>query len=142
MASENLELVRSILVDWEGGNYSSNGWADPEIELVIVDGPAPGRWRGLAEMARGWREFLSAWEEWTIEVEEYRELDHERVLVLAHFKGRGKTSGLELAQMRTRGANLLHLREGKVTTLGIYWDRGRALADLGLPPEDGGPTAS
>jgi hypothetical protein len=36
---------------------------------------------------------LSAWEDFRIEVEEYREADGERVLVLWNFKGRGKASG-------------------------------------------------
>jgi hypothetical protein len=50
-------------------------------------------------MARANRDFLSAWDRWRIEADEYRELDDERVLVLAHMTGRGKTSGLELTQM-------------------------------------------
>jgi hypothetical protein len=33
-------------------------------------------------MAQGTRDFLSAWEEFRFEAEEYRELDDERVLVL------------------------------------------------------------
>jgi ketosteroid isomerase-like protein len=67
----------------------------------------------------------------------YRELDGERVLVLTHYSGRGKTSGLELGQVRSKGATLFHVRGGKVTRIVHYWDRERALADLGLAREAG-----
>jgi ketosteroid isomerase-like protein len=90
-------------------------------------------------MVEGWREFLSAWEEWRGEAEEYRELDEERGLVLGQFTARGKTSGLEVAQLRTKGANVFHVRDGKVTRLVIYHDHERALVDLGLAPETGSP---
>jgi ketosteroid isomerase-like protein len=129
--------VRSIYAEWGRGDYSSTYWADPEIEYVHADGPAPGSWKGLAEMAEGWRGFLSVWEDVRADAEEYRELDSERVLVLFLMGGRGKTSGLETAQLRTRGANLFHVRGGKVTRLVLYFDRERALAELGLAPEAG-----
>jgi ketosteroid isomerase-like protein len=91
-------------------------------------------------MAQAWRDWLSgAWEDWRVATDEYRELDDERVLALGHFSARGKTSGMELAQMRTRGASLWHVAGGKVTRLVIYWDRENALADLGLPSETGSP---
>ena len=67
----------------------------------------------------------------------YRELDDERVLVLYRRSGRGKTSGLELGQIRSKGAVLFHARGGKVTRLVFYWDRERALADLGLAAQAG-----
>jgi ketosteroid isomerase-like protein len=77
-------------------------------------------------------EFLNAWDDLAPEVEEYREIDGERVLVFAHPTGRGKTSGLDLGYMRTRGAQLFHVRDGKVTRVVHYLDRDRAFADLGL----------
>jgi ketosteroid isomerase-like protein len=137
MASANLELVRSICAGWERGEYSSAEWAHPEIEAVMADGLAPGHWTGLAGMAEGWRDFLRAWDDFHHEVEEYRELDSERVLVLVHWGGRGKTSGLEVGRMMTRSAVLFHVRAGKVTRLVAYLDRDRALADLDLAPHAG-----
>jgi ketosteroid isomerase-like protein len=133
--SANLDLVRSIYAAWERGDFSSAEWADPEIEYVIADGPSPGRWTGLTGMSEGQRDFLGAWEDLRVEAEEYRELDGERVLVLAHNTGRGKASGLELGQMQTRGAVLFHLRSGTVIRVAAYFDRERALADLGLARE-------
>jgi hypothetical protein len=60
--SENLDLVRSIYADWGRGDYSSAGWADPEIAYTYAGGPSPGRWTGLAAMAEGFRDWFSAWE--------------------------------------------------------------------------------
>jgi ketosteroid isomerase-like protein len=133
--SANLDLVRSIYADWESGDYSSAEWAHPDIEYVIADGPSPGSWKGRAGMTESFRDFLGAWKDFRAEVQEYRELDDERVLVLIRFSGRGKTSELELDQMRAKGATLYHVRGGKVTRMVTYFDRERALADLGLAPE-------
>jgi ketosteroid isomerase-like protein len=136
-ASANLDLVRSIYADWERGDYTATEWAHPDIEYVIADGPSPGRWKRLTGMAEAWRDWLSAWEGYHVEAEGYRELDGERVLVFTLYTGRGKTSGIQLAQMRSGGANLFHVRDGKVTRFVGYWDRERALADLGIAPEAG-----
>jgi ketosteroid isomerase-like protein len=130
--SANLDLVRSIYAAHEHGDYSSTEWAHPEIELVIVDGPSPGTWRGLAAMAEPMRDSLRAWEDLRTEAEECRELDDERVLVLIRVGGRGRASGLEAARMAAGPACLFHIRDGKVTNYIVYWDRARALADLGL----------
>jgi ketosteroid isomerase-like protein len=134
MASANLDLVRSIYAAWERGDRSSIEWAHPEIEFVIVDGPAPGSWTGPGGMAEGFRDLLSAWEEWRPQADEFHELDGKRVLVLDHFSGRGKASGLEVRRMRTEGAVLFHLRGGKVTRLIVYYDREHAFTELGLAP--------
>ena len=124
MSEENVEIVRSIYAEWERGDFSSAEWAHPEIEFVVPDGPDPGTWRGLAEMTESWRSQVSAWDAFDAAADEFRELDDERVLVLSHFGGRGKASGLKVEQ---KGAELFHLRNGKVTRLVTYWDRDRAL---------------
>jgi hypothetical protein len=66
------------------------------------------------------------------EAEEYREIDGGRVLVLVCNHGLGRTSGVDLEHVRYRAAHVFQLRNGKVTRLILYWDRDRALADLGL----------
>jgi ketosteroid isomerase-like protein len=130
--SENVELVRSVHEAWGRRDYVWTDWADPAIEFVVADGPSPGRWTGLDGMWQGWREILGPWDDWRAEELDLRELDEERVLALVRFSGRGRLSGLEVAQMSQEGANLFHLRDGRVTKLVVYWDSDRALADLGL----------
>jgi len=131
--SENLDLVRSIYADWERGDFSSSKWAHPEIELMVADGPEEGIRRGHGEMSAGWRGFLGAWGQYRVEADDFRELDGERVLVLMQHGGHGKASGLGDTQLRTEGANVLHIRDGMVVRLVLYWHRDRALVDLGLP---------
>jgi ketosteroid isomerase-like protein len=136
VSSANLDLVRSMFAAWEQGDFGSAAWADSEIELVMADGPQPGSWTGIAGMTTAWREFLSTWEDgYRTEADDYRELDGERVLVTNYYIGRGKTSGLEVGQIRAKGANVFHVRDGKVTRFVMYWDYTRAFADLGLATE-------
>jgi ketosteroid isomerase-like protein len=130
--SENLDLVRSIFADWERGDFSGVDWADPELEFVIADGLQPGTWMGVASMVERWREGEAAWEDQRVEADEYRELDEARVLVLLHRSGRGKVSGLELGDLETQGAAVFSVRKGRVIRYVAYFDRERALADLGL----------
>jgi ketosteroid isomerase-like protein len=135
VTASNVELVCALYCNWERGDYGSSEWAHPEIEWAIADGPDPGSWRGVAAMAEGFRSSMGVWKDVRAEVEEYRELDSERVLALESRGARGKASGLELENMRSAGAVLFHLRDGKVARLVFYWDRERALADLGLAPK-------
>jgi ketosteroid isomerase-like protein len=139
LALANLDLVRPLYAAWERGDFTSDEWAHREIEFVMADGPTPGSWRGLAGLAEGYREFLSAWEDFRVEADDFRELDDGRVLVLVHYSGRGKTSRLELEHMQAKAANLFQISGGKVTRVVIYLDRERALADLGLASEADAP---
>jgi ketosteroid isomerase-like protein len=136
--SANLDLVRSLAPFGELGevlHLQPAEWAHPEIEWVIADGPTAGRWSGVAGMTESFQNMLSAWDDLRYYVDEYREIDDERVLVLFHRTGRGKASGIEVGAFDTGGAAIFHVREGKVTKVVNYYDRDRALADLGLTPQ-------
>jgi ketosteroid isomerase-like protein len=132
MSQENVEIVRSIYAAWERGDFGSVAWAHPDIEYVITDGPTPGRWTGHAGLREGFHHFAGAWDKLHVRATEYRQLDDERVLVLTRLSGRGKRSGLDLEQMQGGGADVLHVRGGKVTRFALYHDRERALSNLGL----------
>jgi ketosteroid isomerase-like protein len=130
--TEHLDLLRSIYAEWEHGDFSSARWAHPAIEFVIVGGPDPGAWTGIDGMAEGWFRFLQAWDDFHVEPEEYRALDRARTLVLIRRSGRGRTSGLEVDEMHSEAADLFDVADGKVIRLVHYWERARALADLGI----------
>jgi ketosteroid isomerase-like protein len=130
--SENLGLVRSIYAEWERGDYSRNDWAHPDIQWVNVEGPTPGRSTGLDGIAAAFRHWATAWEDFRIVADEFIEVDADSVLVLVHYSGRGKRSGIEVGELPSKTAAVFYLRGGKVTSYVVYQDRDRALADLGL----------
>ncbi len=130
--SAHLDLVRTIYAAWERGDYSAVSWVHPEMEYTIADGPSPGTWMGVGGMVEGFRDVLAAWEDWGVVANDYRALPGDRVLVSFSCTGRGKTSGVELAQLHVKGATLFEVDDGKVTRIVQYFERDRALADLGL----------
>jgi ketosteroid isomerase-like protein len=132
VTSDNDALIRAIYARWAEGDFSDATWAHPDFELVLVDGPAPGRFTGLTEAGAAWGATIDGFAEFRTIVEDIRAIDDERVLVLTQNTGRGRASGLELGEMVTRGANVLHIRDGKVAKLDAYFDRDLALARLGL----------
>jgi ketosteroid isomerase-like protein len=139
--SANFDLVRSIVETWERGDFSSVDWADPNIEFEGTAADLSTRVVGVAAMAEAWGQFLGAWRDFRLaEVDEYRQLDHERVLVLHSFGGRGKVSGVQVGQTHPRGAMIFYVRDGRVRRLRLFsYERDRDLADLGLTPEGSHP---
>jgi ketosteroid isomerase-like protein len=132
--SANLDLLRSIYADLERGDVVRASqtvaeWAHPEFEWIVADGPTAGSFTGIGEATESGSGMLAAWEEIRFEVEEYRALDDDRVLVLEQRRGRGKGSGVET---NAKAATLCHFRDGKLARIVGYWERDHALADLGL----------
>jgi ketosteroid isomerase-like protein len=130
--SENLDLVKSIYVAWERGDFTSADWADHEIEYVMLGGLSSETTVGVPAMAEAWASMLRSWEDLRAVPEEIREIDQDRVLVLLKNEGRGKGSGIDIQGISAKSANLFTIRDGRVIRLVLYWDRDEALADLGL----------
>jgi hypothetical protein len=129
--SGNLDLVRSIYADWERGNFSLAEWADPEIEYTNDDLAVFLRrsWKGLAAIAEEARSGIEIFADLGIQAEEYRKLDDRRVFVLDRASRPLKHGRVVDG---SASAQLSEINDGKVTQLVNYWDRDRALADLGL----------
>ena len=94
MAPGNVDLIRPIYDEWGRGNWQPRpevydphmewGWSDdfPGLAGVYEDNETPN------PRLRAW---LSPWEHWRVEVDEYLEVgDH--VVVLASYIGRGKAA--------------------------------------------------
>lgn len=129
MAPGNADLIRPVYEEWGRGNWRLRfdvyhphmewGWSDefPGLAGVYDDRRDPN------PRLRSW---LSAWEHWRVEVDDYLELgDH--VVVLASYHDRGKGSGVEVHQ---QGAHVFELRDGKVVRLEIFADREKAIESV------------
>ena len=92
------------------------GWSDefPGLAGVYKDHEDPN------PRLRAW---LSGWEDWRAEAEEFLEFGN-HVVVLAIYWGRGKGSGVEISQ---QGAHVFELRDGKVVRLEIFASRQKAI---------------
>ena len=131
MSQENVDALRPVYEEWGRGNFRPNsaaygpdlewGWSEefPDIHGVFRD-PEPRSSRML--------EWLSQWEDWRVEAEEYIPAG-EFVVVLCRYTGRGKESG---AAVDTTGAHLWTMRAGNPVRLEVFSSRTKALEAAGL----------
>src|SRR5262245_26825684 len=131
MSENNVESLRKVYAEWSKGNFRPVtdvygpdmewGWSEefPDIHGVFRD-PEPKSHRIL--------EWLSQWENWRIEVEEYIPAG-EFVEVLCRYTGQGKEHGVAVD---TPGAYVWTMRGGKAVRLEIFSSRQRGLEAAGL----------
>jgi ketosteroid isomerase-like protein len=129
MASHNIDLIRPIYDEWGRGLWRTAfdvydphmewGWSSEFLGLagVFEDSRDPN------PRLRTW---LSGWESWRAEAEEFLDFG-DYVVVLATYHGRGKGSGVEISQL---GAHVFKLRDGKVVRLEIFASREKAIASV------------
>jgi ketosteroid isomerase-like protein len=128
----NVRALAPVYEEWGRGNWRPYfdvyapdmewGWSDefPEFHGVTRDPQVRSR------RLRAW---LSPWEDWRCEAEEFIPAG-EFVAVLTRYTGRGKESGVTVD---TPGAHLWTMRDGKAVRLEVFSSRGKALEAAGLP---------
>jgi ketosteroid isomerase-like protein len=129
--SANLDLVRSIYVIWDRGESALSLMDERVVWDFSRRQIEPEVYHGHEAVRSFRRTLLEAWSELRYAPSDFVSAG-ERVLVLLTFGGKGRSSGVEVAE---RIAHLWTLRDGKVVSLEYFGDvaEGRAaLADLGL----------
>jgi ketosteroid isomerase-like protein len=156
MSQENVEVVRRLypgtvdlvaqLADpgrFEGLRAVLDSLVHPDFETVAVAGQVPlsqagagmpegssrPTYYGVEGFVAAFRDWLSAWESWMVTATDFIEVDENRVLVPLDVRARSKTHQVE---MPIEGANLVTLRDGRLTRLELFFDRAQALEAAGL----------
>ena len=155
MSEENVEIARQVfpgsfdMVAVFGDPDVLAAWrqlieplVDPDIETVgdpdyIAMGPGTGVNEGPRGLvAKGvdgfitfWRDWITAWETWSIGEPEFRDIDADRVLSIYDARARSKTAQVD---MDFHPAHLLTFRDGKVVRAELFLNRVDALKAAGL----------
>jgi ketosteroid isomerase-like protein len=131
MSERNVELLKPIYAAWARGDWARV----PEVYADDMEWGWSDEWPGLEGVSRDQevrssrlRQWLSGWQDWRCEAEEFV-TGGDRVVALCRYRGAGKTSGVEVD---TEGAHAWWFRDGEVIRLEIFTSRERALAAAGL----------
>jgi ketosteroid isomerase-like protein len=135
MSQENVELVERLLEVYNERSFAENvDLIDPGIvwDMSRVEMPDAVSYSGPSEF----RTFIEGWEEgFASEYLEAKEIFDagDRVVVVIHHHGRGRTSGIEVDQ---HYAMVWTLRGGRAVRMEMYPTREEALEVVGLFEQD------
>jgi ketosteroid isomerase-like protein len=132
MSEENVELIRGIGERWSAGDFTSTGWAHPEIVFRTPEALGQRQVQGIEEMTLEWTSWLHTFDGFTSEFERVFDAG-DQVVVFVRFGGTAKASGLPMSEIP--GCSRFLIRDGKVVELEIGTDRKQALRDAGLSPD-------
>jgi uncharacterized protein len=126
MPEANIEIVSGLIDAWNRRDLQAALAAmHPQCEVRGVE--ARETLRGHEGVAAGFREWFEAFDEFTIEPENFI-ADGDRVLVPMRQRARGKGSGLEIEQ---RFYQLFTMRDGLVVRFEEYSEEADAWNALG-----------
>jgi ketosteroid isomerase-like protein len=128
MSRQNVDAVRRLLEHFMATMEPEWALLDAEVEVHDHDILDAGDYRGHEGFGRWLEDWGAAWEQYTIEPEEFIDAG-EKVLVVLRMKATGLGSGVGVE--RQDGA-VFTLRNGRVTGLEYYNTREQALESAGL----------
>jgi ketosteroid isomerase-like protein len=134
MSQENVEVVRRGMDAFSRAAWEESvEWMDPDV--VWHDAPSlPGaqRYDGREGVLAQWRGMAEALEGFTVEVEQFFDAG-DQVVVFLTSRGRGRISGVDVSR---KLAQVVTVRDGRVTEIVGYDDRVEALESVGLAEQD------
>jgi p-hydroxybenzoate 3-monooxygenase len=133
MSQENVDVVHEAWDAWLSGDLDTL-FARYFDRNAVYDLTHFREWPdaiygGIEGVRRGLTEWLAVWEAWEAGVDEILAVPDGRVAVLTWQRGKGKQSGLP---MEMEWAQIVTVRDGRITRVDAYDDRSKALAAVGL----------
>jgi ketosteroid isomerase-like protein len=130
MSHENVEIVRRAEAAINRRDLEElKLLMAPDCQVVPLSAAVDSTlYRGADVVATWFAALDESWESNTAEAETFRD-GPDWVLTLGRIRARGRTSG---ASLDVSAAAIWRVRDGLITSVRIYTDRDRALADLGL----------
>jgi uncharacterized protein len=131
MSEENVEIVRRAfgMVTIPGDSEAMIAASDPDFEMHLIGvGGEPVNYVGESGIREFFRDVSQSWDSFQFKATEFRDLG-DRVLVLGDVRGRGRVSGVEVAD---RWAWIIELRAGRAVRLRGFLDQSEALEAAGL----------
>jgi ketosteroid isomerase-like protein len=138
MSQENVEFVEGLLAG--AGDMDKHALlaalpeliaqtCDPDIEWVEDPQRADGGvYHGHVGVLRSWERWLEQWDDWGGEFEQFIDCGDD-VLVVAHERGRGATSG---ASVSSHNYLVFTMRAGKIARYREFYDEQAARKAVGL----------
>jgi ketosteroid isomerase-like protein len=136
MPSENMELLKTIQFD--GADFVQLFQADPgelPADAIAVLAPdlevrfvpmSPGErpsYHGVEGLIEGWRDWLTPWETYFLEVEDFIDEGDDVIVTLARVRARTGRDGVAVEHSP---AAVWTFENGKVVRVQFYLDRGEA----------------
>jgi len=133
MSQANAEIVRQGWAAWLRGDLPGLFRNfDPEVvwDMSHFHDWPESAYHGIEGVERFLTEWVEVWPDLELEVEDVIAAPDGRVVTLLRQRGSGRDSGIP---MEMSMAQIATLRDGKVTRLDNYENRGEALQAAGLP---------